>query len=115
MAYLQTCIPLYTRHPSQAPGGPDTTTWNLDLLAHFAAGEHRTMDLRADLSKIQCPVLVLAGEDDPIFPPPVQGQIVAAFPPEQARYCLLRDCGHGTFRDQPEQTETILREFLSGS
>lgn len=85
------------------------------MLAHFVAGEHRTMDLRADLSKISCPVLVLAGEDDPVFPPPVQDEIVAALPPGGTRYHLLRDCGHGTWRDQPERTETLLREFLSGS
>jgi hypothetical protein len=26
---------------------------------------------------------------------------------------LLDDCGQGTFRDQPERTEAVLREFLA--
>jgi proline iminopeptidase len=114
-AYLQTCNPLLLRHPREAPGGLDTTTWNLDLLAHFVSGEWRTMDLRADLSKIECPVLVLAGEDDPACTPSAHDEIVAALPPGRTQYHLLPDCGHGTFRDQPERTETLLREFLSGS
>jgi proline iminopeptidase len=115
VAYLQTCLPLYTRHPHQTPGGLDTTTWNLAVLEHFITGEQRTMDLRSDLSKIECPALVLAGRRRSCLPPPVQDEIVAALPPGRAQYHLLPDCGHGTFRDQPERTETLLREFLSGS
>ncbi|MDT7642952.1 MAG: hypothetical protein QOC83_7246, partial [Pseudonocardiales bacterium] len=30
------------------------------------------------------------------------------------RYELFDDCGHGTYRDQPERTETVLRDFLAG-
>jgi proline iminopeptidase len=112
-AYLETCLPLYTRHSHDPTEGIARAAMNLAVAAHFIVGEQRTMDLRDDLARIVCPTLVLAGEDDPVCPVPAQEEIVAALPPAGVRFRLLSDCGHGTYRDQPEQTEAILRDFLA--
>jgi proline iminopeptidase len=70
-AYFTTCMPLYSRHTppdaaeQRARGMPHA---NFDVFRHWQAGEERTYDLRGSLDRITCPVLVLAGEDDPICP-----------------------------------------------
>jgi pimeloyl-ACP methyl ester carboxylesterase len=112
-AYLETCMPLYTRHSHSLTEGRERAAMNLAVTSHFINGEQRTMDLRPQLSAIVCPTLVLAGQDDPVCPPSAQDEIVAALSGCPSRYELLADCGHGTYRDQPDATETILRDFLA--
>ena len=79
----------------------------------FILGEQATMDLRDDLTKIRVPTLVLAGELDPVCPPSAQEEIVNALHPSVAQFELFDDCGHGTYRDQPERTERVLRDFFA--
>jgi proline iminopeptidase len=111
-AYMEICLPLYTRHgpgPSEARG---RAIVNRAVTEHFINGEQRTMDLRDLLADITCQTLMLAGEDDPVCPPVCQEEMVAALSSETTEYHLLPDCGHGTYRDQPELTESILRAFF---
>jgi proline iminopeptidase len=61
-----------------------------------------------------CPVLVLAGEQDPVTPVDDAREIAAAIPPPWARLVVLPDAGHGTWRDQPEAALAVLRGFIGG-
>jgi proline iminopeptidase len=111
--YLRVCMPLYN------PG--DSTLWaaarrraimHLDVMRHFALGEIRTMDTRAALPGISCPTLVMVGTYDPITPVSRAEEIHAALPRGVSRLEIFEGAGHGVHRDQPEQAERILREFL---
>ena len=64
--------------------------WKLDVLGAFRKGEDYTFDYLADLTRIKCPTLVLAGEDDPITPPFYSEQIVAALPIKSGAIRALR-------------------------
>jgi len=109
--YARVCLPLYNTRPS--PFGPKRTWRNERVITHFLPFEQQ-MDLRADLAAILRPTLVIAGADDPMCPLPGMEEIAALIPPEQlAGFEVIADCGHGSFRDQPEQTEGILRAFLA--
>ena len=52
---------------------------------------------------MRCPTLVLGGEDDPICPIDDQADIAAALPRELVRFARFPGCGHGIFRDDPQQ------------
>lgn len=69
------------------------------------------MDLRADLSRIRCPVLLMAGEADPMTPPEDSQEIAAALggPPTVVR---IPGAAHTVLRDQPEAAHQALRDFL---
>ena len=54
------------------------TIINFEVMSHFLTGEHRTMNLAPGLSAARCPVLVLAGELDPVCPIDMSDEIVAA-------------------------------------
>ena len=111
--YMTQCIPLYTQHSKNLTEGSQRARMNTSVGDFFILGEQQTMDLRDDLAAIRVPTLVLAGVLDPVCPPSAQQEIVDALHPSIAQFELIDDCGHGTYRDQPERTEQLLREFLA--
>ena len=70
------------------------------------------MDFRSSLARVQCPVLVLAGREDPITPVECSEQILASLPRERARLIVYETCGHGAFRDDPVRVYADIRSFL---
>lgn len=70
------------------------------------------MDFRADLGKIECPTLVLVGEDDPITPPEFSDEIAAGLRPGLRTHLKFSDCGHGVVADRPNEALTALRRFI---
>ena len=108
--YLQRCMPLYNRTPS--PFGPARSILNVEMMADSTRW-FVDLDLRDDLRAVHAPTLVLAGEDDPMTPVEAAEEIVALLPEGVARFERFADCGHGSYRDQPEATERVLRDFLA--
>lgn len=110
--YLRVCGPLYT----QTPGNIfDTarTVRNMELLEYFVNGEQRVFDELPHLGAITVPVLVLAGELDPVCPLKASEDIVAHLNPALTQFECFERCGHGVFRDDPERAFAVLREFIS--
>jgi pimeloyl-ACP methyl ester carboxylesterase len=85
----------------------------LDILFHFAGGEIRTMDHAPGLAKACCPVLVMAGEEDPVCPVADAEEIVAALPASRVRFARFPGVGHGAWRDDPQAAFAVLREFIA--
>jgi pimeloyl-ACP methyl ester carboxylesterase len=112
LEYIDVCRPLYRRHEPLVRS-PRRARRNSRLTLHYAEQVAPYIDLRDSLASIVCPTLVLVGEDDPICPPVMSEEIVAAMSPNLVRFERFVDCGHGTFLDQPERTEAVLRDFLA--
>ncbi len=112
LEYDAVCTPLYGRH---APfvRSPRRTWMNMRVTLHYAEQVLPHMDLTDSLAAIACPTLVLVGEDDPISPPVMSEEIVSAMSPNLVRFERFVHCGHGTYFDQPERTEEVLRDFLA--
>lgn len=112
-SYWETCHPLYNPRAVVDPQAHLRMKPNLDILMHFAAGEMRTMDLAPGLARAQCPVLVMAGEEDPVCPVEDSEEIVAALPREWVRFERFANVGHGAWRDDPQAAFAVLREFIA--
>ena len=113
--YLTTCMPLYSRHrrPDAAEAqARSMETANMDLFLHWAAGEQLSWDHRHDLDRIERPVLLLSGRDDPVTPVPCAELIAAAIGPELCTLETFDDCGHGVWRDRPDQAFDAMRRFI---
>ena len=110
--FLVNCMPHYNTRFSD-PGGMARTIVNLDVLLHFFANEYIDCDLLPGLAQIQCPTLVLGGEEDPTTPIEDQADIAAAVPAEFVRFHRFADCGHGVYRDCPDEAMPILRQFIA--
>lgn len=86
-----------------------------EVALHFNGlrNEHGRMDFRRALAAVRCPVLVLAGERDPITPPAFGEDIARCLPQHLVRFERFQDCGHGVFAEAPEKAFAVLREFIA--
>jgi proline iminopeptidase len=113
-AWLRLAFPLYTRTPRdpdvarRAVRRPEVTQWFTR-----PGGEGHTFNLFPALSRVQCPTLVLGGEDDPMTPIECQADIAAALPPHLVRFERFPGCGHAVLPDAPERALKVIRDFIA--
>lgn len=113
-AWIRLAFPVYTRIPRdphtvrRAILHPEVNLWFTR-----PGGEGRTFDFFAALDRIQCPTLVLGGEEDPMIPIVCQEEIAAALPSHVVRFERFPGCGHGVVNDAPERAMAIIREFVA--
>jgi proline iminopeptidase len=110
-------MPLYSRHPD--PDGEQRSArsfehGNFELFQHWSAGEQRTFDLTGSLDRITAQVLVLSGEDDPVCPTKGARILADGIGPDRATLEVFADCGHGVWRDRPDEAFAAIRQFISG-
>jgi pimeloyl-ACP methyl ester carboxylesterase len=91
--FLERCIRLYSTEPPKPEQFTRPVT-NLDVMRHFLIGEAKTMDLRAGLTATRCPVLVLGGELDPVFPVEVINELASALPAQLVRLEVIPGVSH---------------------
>lgn len=109
--YERLCRPHYNRTPQPAESA-GRMVFRPEILFASAAGEQQTMDLRPGLKAVQCPVLVMAGEQDPVTPIEDGEEIAAALPAQWLRFERFANVGHGPWRDDPQAALRVLRSFL---
>ena len=108
--YLRVCVPLYM----QTPLPPEIVARmevNMEAPPHWQRAEAKRLDLREEAGRIACPVLVIAGEDDPSFPVSGAEELVAALPTHLVRFERFPHAGHGVFRDAPGAI-ALVQEFV---
>jgi len=111
--FLRVCVPLYTREPL-TPDALARVQMNFELVMFWELDRSNRFDLREEAGRVSCPTLVLAGEDDPSTTIAGAEELVAALPPDLARFERYPDTGHGVFRDRPEAIE-LVRAFALAS
>jgi pimeloyl-ACP methyl ester carboxylesterase len=114
--YMRVCMPLY--NPTAAPDGANARARSImrrEVYRHFSLPgcEIHRMDFHAALACVKCPVLVLAGREDPITPPHLATEIVNSIPRELVSLELFDGCGHGAFRDHPGVVLNAVRHFIT--
>ena len=113
--YFELCMPLYGR--TTQPDAADRMRRQLEvsnyaLFQQWGRGEQRSFDLTHRLSSVERPVLLLAGEDDPVCPAAGAELIAAGIPADLCRFERFANCGHGVWRDQPDAAFSLIREFI---
>ena len=110
--YNTHCRDLY----NPTPGSEDARrrTVHVDeILFTSAGGEQQTMQLLPGLAAVCCPVLVMAGELDPVTPLQDAQDIAAAIPSPWGELVSFPTAGHGAWRDDPEAALQVLRRFIT--
>jgi pimeloyl-ACP methyl ester carboxylesterase len=110
--FLEVCGPFYTQTAAN-PFETERVIRNREVAQHYMRTERRSVDERPDLHRVTSPVLVMAGELDPICPIETSQEIVEALPASLVRFERFADCGHGVFRDSPERAFAVLGDFIS--
>jgi proline iminopeptidase len=130
-AWRDVCIPLYNRRSPEAlsPEVLARVTSNPDVINRDREGAMRPFwpwattrsperlqrpgDVWRRLSEITCPTLVLAGNDDPMCAATESERLVDVLVNARVRFERYADCGHGVFREVPEEALAATRDFLS--
>ena len=112
-AWQRLAFPLYTRTPRD-PEMARRAINRSEVLHWFVrpGGESHCFDMFPDLCRIQCPTLVLGGEDDPIHPIESQADIAAALPPHLVQFERFANCRHAVIPDAPERAMAVIRIFI---
>jgi pimeloyl-ACP methyl ester carboxylesterase len=110
------CYPLY----SATPGWADESRRflariirNPDVASHYNSKEAPSFDPWSLIGAVRCPVLVLAGEDDPVCPLPVVEELVSQLPPDTTRVVRLPGARHIIFRDRPDLAFPAVKTFVA--
>ncbi len=113
-AWRKLAFPVYMRTPRD-PNIGSRTVGKPEVAMHWfrPGGESHSFNLFPQLDRIQCPTLVLGGEDDPMHPIESQVDIAAALPPHLVRFERFADCGHAVVPDAPERAMAVLRDFIA--
>jgi pimeloyl-ACP methyl ester carboxylesterase len=113
--YIKRCFPFYRTRGSDVEFVGRAISKD-PVAMHFSGPgrEAERLDFRAALSRVQCPTLVLAGEQDPITPVAFSEVIAASLPQHLMRFERFNDCGHGVVQDQPETGFGAIRSFIKG-
>ena len=69
------------------------------------------VDRRSDLPKIKCPTIVVCGRDDAATPLFLSEEMAKAIPGSEL--IVIEQCGHLTTMEKPDETNAILRRWLS--
>lgn len=108
--YFKHCLPFYAKKPytsSELAG----CIQHYELWEKYMKTEHGKFDFNSKLHHITCPVLYLAGENDPVHPS-VCAVKTASDIGENCQLIVLKDSGDPVYRDTPEEASRLILEFL---
>ena len=114
--FLRVCYPLYSGTPGWAEESRQLQARmikNMDVALHYSTHEVHAFDPWSVIGAVRCPVLVLAGEDDPICPLPMVEELASQLPAETTRFVPLPGARHTIFRDRPDLAFAAVRNFVS--
>ena len=77
-----------------------------------ALPQMRTFDVVAELGRIQCPTLILVGEQDPATPIAAAREIFDGLRPEIRRLEVIEGAGHFIWRDAPKAYWPVIEGFV---
>ena len=113
--FNRVCLPLFSSKPGfveetrrMLARSIQTTEVNL----HYFRDKAPLFDPWSVLPDVSCPVLVLAGEDDPICPISVVEELADKLPASSTRMMRLPDARHMIFRDRPDLAFRAVEDFI---
>lgn len=109
--YIERCMPLYNTTEVDADGQARTVRSHA-VTEHYFRGEGMAFDMRKELGTITGPVLLLAGEQDPVTTIDDMVDLAESLSGADVTFERFPDCGHGVFRDDPDGGFAAIRRFL---
>jgi pimeloyl-ACP methyl ester carboxylesterase len=114
--FNRVCYPLYSATPGWAGESRQFLARmikSMDVALHYSSHEVQAFDPWSVTGAVRCPVLILAGEDDPVCPLPVVEELASRMPAETSRFVRLPGARHTIFRDRPDLAFPVVRNFAS--
>jgi pimeloyl-ACP methyl ester carboxylesterase len=115
--FARVCGPLFSSNPGYAEEARQRRARSIEtpeVNLHYFRDEAPRFDPWTLLGGITCPVLILAGEDDPICPLPVVEELASQLPARTTRLLHLPGARHNIFQDRPDLAVPAVKEFVAG-
>jgi proline iminopeptidase len=112
--FNRVCLPLFSAKPGYVEASREMLARSIhttEVNLHYFRNEARHFDPWTLLPKITCPVLILAGEDDPMCPIAIVEKLASQLPASTTRLVRLPNARHAVFRDRPDLTFPAVCEF----
>jgi pimeloyl-ACP methyl ester carboxylesterase len=113
--FRRVCLPLYSSKPRSAEELRQRRARSIrttDVSLHYFRNEAPRFSPWSMLDKVTSPVLILAGEDDPMCPLPVAEDLASQLPADTTRLVRLPDARHDIFRDRPDLAFPAIEDFI---
>ncbi len=110
--FRRVCLPLYSGKPDTPEELRQRRSRSIetrDVNRHYFRDAASRLDAWSLLGMIECPVLILAGEDDPVCPLPVAESLASELPAGSTRLLRLPRARHT--RDRPDIAFPAVEEF----
>lgn len=100
-------------HPNQALLFRQISAFNppIDMAKVGALFAPNALLPESDLAHIQCPVLIISGSDDPIWPPASLAGLAQTF--TNGNHSIISETGHSPYFERPKHFNRLLRDFVS--
>ncbi|MBK1733757.1 hypothetical protein CKO15_00350 [Halorhodospira abdelmalekii] len=85
--------------------------WDLAWAEIFRRALIEPLDVEQALAKVEVPILVIIGAEDPIIPAADSHQVAARL--KSAETVVIDDCGHVPHEECPEAVHTAIKQWLS--
>ncbi len=82
-----------------------------ETIEHALVAMREREDFRAELPSIAVPTLIIVGDSDVITPPAGASAMNREIP--RSRLCVIKNAGHMSPMEQPEEVNFVLREFVT--
>lgn len=113
--FTRVCFPLYSGTPGWAEENRQLMAWtirNPNVSQHWDQEAER-FDPWSLIDAVRCPILVVAGEGDPVSPLPVVEEMVSLLPAATTRFVRLPGAHHTIFRDRPDLAFPAVTDFVA--
>ncbi|GAB4058416.1 alpha/beta fold hydrolase [Catellatospora paridis] len=115
-AWREHCLPLYGAAGAGSDLAPRIARarMNNEVQLHFQGGGCGPAEIAPYGADITCPVLVLAGEHDPVSPAAGAQRLPGSLPNADIAVHVLPGVGHSVLRQAPREATALIRGFLKG-
>lgn len=107
--YFDNCGPYFSKTPFNFV---QPSRVNMKMRLKFTREENLKLDFREPLSQIECPVLLLAGENDPAHPVKCARETAECIPEEFRNFHIIKDTGAPAYQERPEEIVQIIFNFM---
>lgn len=109
--YFKKCLPFYAKK-AYTPEELSGCIKNPELWEKYMKTEHRIFDFTDKLHTITCPVLHLAGENDPVHPMSCAIETAEKIG-RNCQLSIIKNTGDPVYRDKPTETLLIITRFFT--
>jgi pimeloyl-ACP methyl ester carboxylesterase len=107
--FIKHCLPYFSRTSLTLV---EPTRVNMLMRTKFIKEENQQFDFRSSLATIQQPVLLLAGDHDPVHPLKCAEETAACIPKAFSNLRVIKNAGAPVYQDQLDETFKTILDFM---